>query len=169
MPVPSQGSLRFSVFRLLTDFVCLYTYEFWLSLCKIVRSSVILLLPLFSEVAFAHFVQLHICVDIGGIVDHHCSSILFIISQIYFRVRYPRINNVRLLRCCSEFMSYLCLIHVLFMSYLCLIHVLFMSYSCLIYVLFMSYLCLIYVICIYLRILVSNRFWRHLTIARRCH
>ena len=37
-----------TVFRLLTDFVCLYTYEFWLSLCKIVRSSVILLLPLFS-------------------------------------------------------------------------------------------------------------------------
>jgi hypothetical protein len=32
--------------RLLTEFVCLYTYEFWLSLCKIVRSSVILLLPL---------------------------------------------------------------------------------------------------------------------------
>jgi hypothetical protein len=28
------------------DFVCLYTYEFWLSLCKIARSSVILLLPL---------------------------------------------------------------------------------------------------------------------------
>jgi hypothetical protein len=27
--------------------VCLYTYEFWLSLCKIVRSSVILLLTLF--------------------------------------------------------------------------------------------------------------------------
>ena len=32
---------------MLTDFFCLYTYEFWLSLCKIVRSSVILLLPLF--------------------------------------------------------------------------------------------------------------------------
>ena len=39
----------FTVFRLLTDFVCLYTYEFWLSLCKIARSSVILLLPLFNE------------------------------------------------------------------------------------------------------------------------
>ena len=39
----------FTVFRLLTDFVCLYNYEFWLSLCKIVRSSVILLLPLFSN------------------------------------------------------------------------------------------------------------------------
>jgi hypothetical protein len=26
-----------------------YTYEFWLSLCKIVRSSVILLLPLFAQ------------------------------------------------------------------------------------------------------------------------
>jgi hypothetical protein len=38
----------FTVFRLLTDFVCLYTYEFWLSLFKIVRSSVILLLPLFA-------------------------------------------------------------------------------------------------------------------------
>ena len=38
----------FTVFRLLTDFVCLYNYEFWLSLCKIVRSSVILLLPLFG-------------------------------------------------------------------------------------------------------------------------
>jgi hypothetical protein len=37
----------FIVFQLLTDFVCLYTYEFWLSLWKIVRSSVILLLPLF--------------------------------------------------------------------------------------------------------------------------
>ena len=34
---------------MLTDFVCLYNYEFWLSLCKIVRSSVILLLPLFGQ------------------------------------------------------------------------------------------------------------------------
>ena len=38
----------FTVFRL-TDFVCLYNYEFGLSLCKIVRSSVILLLPLCSK------------------------------------------------------------------------------------------------------------------------
>jgi hypothetical protein len=36
------------VFRLLTDFFCFYTYEFWLSLWKIVRSSVILLLPLLT-------------------------------------------------------------------------------------------------------------------------
>ena len=34
---------------LLTDFVCLYNYEFGLSLCKIVRSSVILLLPLLVQ------------------------------------------------------------------------------------------------------------------------
>jgi hypothetical protein len=32
----------------------LYTYEFWLSLCKIVRSSVILLLPLYSEKVQKH-------------------------------------------------------------------------------------------------------------------
>jgi hypothetical protein len=50
MPVPSQGHYVFTVFRLLTDFVCLYNYEFWLSLCKIVRSSVILLLPLFHQI-----------------------------------------------------------------------------------------------------------------------
>ena len=45
----------FTVFQLLTDFVCLYTYEFWLSLRKIVRSSVILLLPLhvFNELKSA--------------------------------------------------------------------------------------------------------------------
>ena len=48
LPVPSQSHYVFTVFRLLTDFVCLYAYELWLSLCKIVRSSVILLLPLSS-------------------------------------------------------------------------------------------------------------------------
>ena len=56
-----SGSLRFSVFRLLTDFVCLYNYEFWLSLCKIVRSSVILLLPLFLITSMAElFPFLHV-------------------------------------------------------------------------------------------------------------
>ena len=39
----------FPVFRLLTDFVCLLTYEFCLSLWKIARCSVILLLPLFGK------------------------------------------------------------------------------------------------------------------------
>ena len=45
-------------------FVCLYTYEFWLSLCKIARSSVILLLPLFlsffllSKVCQTHFSEM---------------------------------------------------------------------------------------------------------------
>jgi hypothetical protein len=51
MPVPSQCHYVFTVFRLLTDFVCLYNYEFGISLCKIVRSSVILLLPLFMKVS----------------------------------------------------------------------------------------------------------------------
>ena len=52
----------FTVFRLLTDFVCLYNYEFWLSLCKIVRSSVILLLLLYifyynKKICFRYFIQ----------------------------------------------------------------------------------------------------------------
>jgi hypothetical protein len=46
----SSWRIIFTVFRLLTDFVCLYTYEFWLSLWKIVRSSVILLLPLLASI-----------------------------------------------------------------------------------------------------------------------
>ena len=41
----SSLNIRFDNFKL-TDFVCLYTYEFCLSLRKIVRSSVILLLLL---------------------------------------------------------------------------------------------------------------------------
>jgi hypothetical protein len=49
----------FTVFRLLTDFVCLYNYEFGLSLCKIVRSSVILLLPLFTETRFIKVTQIY--------------------------------------------------------------------------------------------------------------
>ena len=52
MPVPSQGHCGFPVFRLSTDFVCLLTYEFCLSLGKIARYSVILLLPLFSPKDF---------------------------------------------------------------------------------------------------------------------
>jgi hypothetical protein len=38
----------FTVFQLLTDFFCKNIYEFWLSLCKTVRSSLIVLLPLFT-------------------------------------------------------------------------------------------------------------------------
>jgi hypothetical protein len=45
--LPYRQYYGFHSFRLLTDFVCLHNYEFWLSLYKIVRSSVILLLPLF--------------------------------------------------------------------------------------------------------------------------
>ena len=42
----------FPVFRLLTDFACLLTYEFCLSLWKIARCSVILLLSLFTKTKY---------------------------------------------------------------------------------------------------------------------
>ena len=49
--LPSQSHCGFPSFpRLLTDFVCLLTYELCLSLWKIARCSVILLLPLFLSV-----------------------------------------------------------------------------------------------------------------------
>jgi hypothetical protein len=44
IPVPSQGHCGFP--SLLTDFVCFLIFEFCLSLWKIARCSVILLLPL---------------------------------------------------------------------------------------------------------------------------
>jgi len=46
----------FPVFRLLTDFACLLTYEFCLSLWKIARCSVILLLPLFVPIVTSDIV-----------------------------------------------------------------------------------------------------------------
>ena len=48
----------FTVFRLLTDFVCLLTYEFWLSLWKIVRSSVICYYPYLFITQHANY-QIH--------------------------------------------------------------------------------------------------------------
>ena len=45
-----SGPLRFPTFRLLTDFVCLLTYEYCLFLWNIAWSPVILLLPLFGTV-----------------------------------------------------------------------------------------------------------------------
>jgi hypothetical protein len=107
-------------FLLLTDFFCLYTYEFWLYLWKIVRSSVILLLPLFINLEI-HFVFW--CISemtntlVRGIDFVTVSSILFLLyfervpelwrcdikKQMYFRFislmclsfqKYTKIQNV---------------------------------------------------------------------------
>jgi hypothetical protein len=51
---------RWMVFRLLTDFVCLLTYDFCLFLWKIARCSVILLLPLFAEKDFGQILSLYL-------------------------------------------------------------------------------------------------------------
>ena len=60
MPVPSQGHSGFYSFPVVDWFVCLYTYEFWLSLCTIDRSSVIVLLPLFI-LNFLFWLPCHTC------------------------------------------------------------------------------------------------------------
>ena len=52
------------IFRLSTDFICLYTYEFCLSLGKIARSSVILLLALFSNLQYSSFTDLVLWIEI---------------------------------------------------------------------------------------------------------
>ena len=82
----------FTVFRLLTDFVCLYNYEFWLSLCKIVRSSVILLLPLFRAFLTIpeHLRSPRSFVDTWGHPSHLwgllCSIASFLCSVLYLIV-----------------------------------------------------------------------------------
>ena len=50
----------FPVFRLLTYFVCLLTYEFCLSPWKIARCSVILLLPLWAVSSWYHDEAVHL-------------------------------------------------------------------------------------------------------------
>ena len=62
------GSLRFSVFRLFTAFICLYTYEFWLSLWKILRSFFVFfsgnfVTTLIYPFSFGHYV---VCPSIYG-------------------------------------------------------------------------------------------------------
>ena len=59
MPVSSQGHYGFHSFPGVDCFVCLYTYEFWLSLCKIVWSSVILLLPLLTRYVCIHCIYFY--------------------------------------------------------------------------------------------------------------
>ena len=80
-------------FRLLTDFVCLYTYKFWLSLWKIVRSSVILLLSLLSVTrTFWHL--LHILVrSIGKLVLWEKKSF---INATLFSTFSSRTSNITL-------------------------------------------------------------------------
>jgi hypothetical protein len=70
----------FTIFRLLTDFVCLYNYEFWLSLCKIVRSSVILLLPFFKFCSNQYnMMQVLFC--------FHCNWLIKIRKDMFCRLR----------------------------------------------------------------------------------
>ena len=73
-----SGSLRVHSFRLLTDFVCLYTYEFWLCLWKIVRSLVILLLPWFTEYLY------HRWPWICSFCHEHSPALLPCYSLIYY-------------------------------------------------------------------------------------
>ena len=47
-------------FRLLTDFVCLLTYEFCLFLWKIARCWVILLLPLIAKKDFGQILSFYL-------------------------------------------------------------------------------------------------------------
>ena len=100
----AQGSFLpvFTVFRLLTDFVCLYNYEFWLSLCKIVLSSVILLLHLFVSTCpseeqleqilrIAKIDQLHPAIEIEYNTLHGITPI----SKINFKKLSSLSRNIR--------------------------------------------------------------------------
>ena len=70
---------------MLTDFVCLYNYEFWLSLCKIVRSSVILLLPLSKQLFIIIYVN--VCVKAFILTKQTISSCS--VSEDFRKVNIP--------------------------------------------------------------------------------
>jgi hypothetical protein len=66
------------------NFVCLYTYEFWL--CKIVRSSVILLLPLYNltnNVAIKNVIILNMIYNIYHFSFGSCIVCLWFSSSYY--------------------------------------------------------------------------------------
>ena len=111
-----SGSLRFSVFRLLTDFVCLYNNEFWLSLCKIVRSSVILLLPLFTMFC----VMSHACYGLLYMRYPQCIISRSMISHALSAMHYA-------IHCCTCFLSHVkCFLYLIVHDFvwlaLCTIH-----------------------------------------------
>jgi hypothetical protein len=63
----------FPVFRLLTDFVCLLTCEFCLSLWKIARCSVILLLLSLLVILSFFFAWPLYCLSFSDLVSSNCS------------------------------------------------------------------------------------------------
>ena len=97
MPVPSQGHYGFHSFPVVDWFCLIYNYEFWLSLCKIVRSSVILLLPLY--ISMFHYIIIHLqhrsaCRVLFG----HC-------DPSWFRLHRPMSTSVPLHVICIGFVE----------------------------------------------------------------
>ena len=93
MPLQSQGHY---VFTVLTDLFCLYNYEFWLSLCKIVRSSVILLLSLFNRYFVLSFAL--VGVHVAHLFSFLCLPIcVFLVTSttnvIVFRLTRPELEH----------------------------------------------------------------------------
>ena len=72
----------FPVFRLLTDFICLLIYEFCLSLWKIARCSVILLLPLF---VFLYFAPMHLLFYISFVLGTVVPLFVFLFFNLVSR------------------------------------------------------------------------------------
>ena len=82
----------FTVFRLLTDFVCLYTYEFWLSLWKIVRSSVILLLLLFANLHVARNITVKF-LEVWNKFNNFCTLVTMATSAILNFINTPKAST----------------------------------------------------------------------------
>ena len=72
----------FLVFWLLTDFICLLIYEFCLSLWKIARCSVILLLPLF---VFLYFAPMHLLFYISFVLGTVVPLFVFLFFKLVSR------------------------------------------------------------------------------------
>ena len=140
--------MSFDVFRLMTDFFCLYTYEFWFSLCKIARSSVILLLLLFTircekYITAKTFTWLY---ELDGecfIRRRNCLLLVRTWDHLLFCGGYV---------CVAHFFSFMCCFFGLFVFVLCLVtNVACVSLNCP-YYLFPSVFSSVYLTLIYIYI-----------------
>ena len=114
MPVPSLGHCCFP--RLpVVDWFCLLIFEFWLSLCKIARRSVILLLPIFTWKVYSVFTNIRMILPLL-----HCVIVMYLSSPPSFQWgSYYLIFSFIWMFCRSLFVLLYCVcwsLHCLFFS-----------------------------------------------------
>jgi hypothetical protein len=87
----------FQSFPVVDWFVCLYNYEFWLSLCKIVRSSVILLLPLLTLMRYSEPCgSYHDFLNNRLLLTRKLLTQVFLVAKLKSSLRSMELNSIKM-------------------------------------------------------------------------